>query len=160
MLLGICLGAAAPGPVDAPPRPPAGREMLPGPVAARVLKVIDGDTLLVRARIWVGQDIEIKVRIAGIDAPELRGRCPAERELARKARDFLRDRVAARPVRLQLIQHGKYAGRVLAHVASDDGIDLGGALLAAGHARRYDGGARRGWCDDAVTPGSRKKRPE
>ena len=165
-ILMLCVGLGASGSValraadsSRPPRvaqPVAAREILPGPVLAQVLKVIDGDTLLVRARIWVGHDIEIKVRIAGIDAPEMRGRCPGEWAAARLARDYLRDKVGMRPVRLQLIQYGKYAGRVLAHVANDDGIDLGAALLDAGHARRYDGGARRGWCADAANPSTRK----
>jgi endonuclease YncB( thermonuclease family) len=122
-------------------------EVLPGPVTARVLRVHDGDTLVVRARIWVGQELEIKVRLAGIDAPELRGRCPAERVLARRARDFLRNRIGAGPVRLNLIQYGKYAGRVLARVETDDGEDLAAMLIAAGLARPYDGGKRGSWCD-------------
>ena len=53
----------------------AGSEVLAGPVPARILRVIDGDTLRVRTRIWLGMDMEIDVRINGIDAPELRGRC-------------------------------------------------------------------------------------
>ncbi|MFM2129700.1 MAG: hypothetical protein RL477_1246 [Pseudomonadota bacterium] len=124
----------------------AAREVLPGPVAAQVLKVLDGDTLMVRARIWVGQDIEIRVRIFGIDAPELRGRCEEEKLRARQARDFVRDAVASGRVRLHLIQYDKYAGRVLARVETESGRDLGAALLAAKLARAYDGGTRAGWC--------------
>ncbi len=47
-------------------------ELLPGPVTATVQEVIDGDTVAVRARIWLGQAIENRVRLAGIDTPELR----------------------------------------------------------------------------------------
>jgi micrococcal nuclease len=36
-----------------------------GPVTARVLAVIDGDTLAVSARIWIGQTIETRVRPPG-----------------------------------------------------------------------------------------------
>lgn len=132
-------GAAAPS-----------REVLPGPVVGRVLKVVDGDTLVVRARIWVGQDIEIKVRLNGIDAPELRGRCAAERALARRARDYLRGRIGTAPVRLHVIHYGKYAGRVLARVENGDGEDLARAMLAAGLARPYVGGPRKSWCDSGT----------
>jgi endonuclease YncB( thermonuclease family) len=161
----LSLTAAAPCPAAEPPsldlaaagspnasvpprplRPPAAREVLPGPIVAQVLNVIDGDTLVVRARIWVGQDLEIKVRLAGVDAPELRGRCDFERAQARRARDFVRERVAAGRVRLHLIQYGKYAGRVLARVESESGGDLGTALIKAGLARAYGGGKRPGWC--------------
>ncbi len=66
------------------------RELLPGPVPARVIQVIDGDTLVVKARIWLGQDVET----------------PA-------------------------------------------GADLSAALITAGRARAYAGGARTPWCDTA-----------
>jgi len=35
----------------------------------RVVDVIDGDTLLVCTRIWIGYEVETLVRIAGLDAP-------------------------------------------------------------------------------------------
>ncbi len=127
--------------------PPAlAGEVLPGPVTGRVLKVLDGDTLIVRARVWVGQDIEIKVRISGMDAPEMRGRCAGERKLARTARDYLRDRVSSGIVRLHLVQYGKYAGRVLARVETEDGADIATEMIRAGMARAYGGGKRASWC--------------
>ncbi len=57
-----------------------------GPVSASVLRVIDGDTITVRARIWIGQSVETRVRIAGVDTPELRGDCALDIELATAAR--------------------------------------------------------------------------
>ncbi len=144
----VALGAWARAAGEAPvaPRAPIGREVLAGPVRAEVLKVLDGDTLVVRARIWVGQDLEIKVRITGIDAPEMRGRCEGEKQLARRARDFVRAAVASGRLRLYQIQYEKYAGRVLARVETEAGRDIGRDLLAAGLARPYDGGKRAGWC--------------
>ncbi|WP_173980368.1 thermonuclease family protein [Magnetospirillum sp. UT-4] len=61
-------------------------DILPGPIPATVQKVVDGDTVHVRARIRLGQDVETMVRLAGIDTPEIRGRggCPEERDLAAK----------------------------------------------------------------------------
>jgi hypothetical protein len=57
-------------------------EILPGPILAVVTEVVDGDTIGVRARIWLGQDVEIQVRILDINTPELRGHCEKERSLA------------------------------------------------------------------------------
>jgi len=34
-------------------------ETVAGPISARVLRVIDGDTIVVHARIWLGQDIDV-----------------------------------------------------------------------------------------------------
>ncbi len=121
------------------------REVLPGPIRAQVVSVYDGDTITVRARVWLGQDIEVSVRLDGIDTPELRGKCEDEKELARKAREFL-IKLAGDTVMLRDIHYGKYAGRVIARVLTEDGEDLVAALINAGHGRPYSGGKRQGWC--------------
>ena len=59
---------------------------LPGPIPAALVRVIDGDTIEVRARIWLDLDLTTRVRLAGIDAPELNGACPEERRRAEEAR--------------------------------------------------------------------------
>ncbi len=143
----LALAPALPGrAADAAHGRPSQRDVLAGPVEARVIRVRDGDTLVVAARIWVGQEIVINARINGIDAPELRARCPRERALAERARDFVTAKVAGRPVWLVDIRNGKYAGRVLAVVRTEDGTDLARALLKAGLARPYHGGRRESWC--------------
>lgn len=124
-------------------------ERLPGPVQANLVRVVDGDTLEVRARVWLGQEIATRVRLDGIDAPELAGACARERDLARRAARLLRETLAAggvEPLGLRDIRYGKFAGRVLARVETASGLDLGELLLARGLARRYDGGRRLGWC--------------
>jgi endonuclease YncB( thermonuclease family) len=127
----------------------ASAETLPGPIAADVVRVVDGDTLALRARIWIGIDIVVNARIRGIDAPELRGRCATEKALARSAREHLAALTGDGHVRLLGIENDKYAGRVLADVVTDGGVDLGTAMLDSGLARPYDGGARAPWCDVA-----------
>lgn len=130
--------------------PLAGGEVLDAPISARVVRVVDGDSLIVQARIWVGQQVETGVRLLGVDAPELRGRCRAERDLAERSRAFVEQGVGGRHIRLRDVQLGKFAGRVVARVDAWDGEDLGQALVAAGLARPYDGGPRKPWC----APGS------
>jgi endonuclease YncB( thermonuclease family) len=138
---------AADGTQLASPRPlPLHRQSVPGPVPAKVLRVIDGDTLVVRARVWIGQEIEIKVRLWGVDTPELRGKCESERILARQARDLVAARIADGEVSLHGVQYGKFAGRVLARVETSAGIDLTTALLDAGLGRPYRGRRRQSWC--------------
>ncbi len=125
-------------------------ESLSGPIAAQVIKVLDGDTLHVRAFIWLDQEITTKVRLLDIDAPELKGRCADERALAKQAKSFVMQRVLGRSenqiVQLRDLRHDKYAGRVLARVLSSNGEDLGAALIAAGLARPYKERKRRRWC--------------
>lgn len=100
-----------------------GKEVFTGPVQARVLAVIDGDTLSVAARIWLGQEIAVRVRLAGVDAPEIKSDCASERQLARAAKRFL-EAWAGTPVVLHDARYGKYAGRVLARVETAAGENL------------------------------------
>lgn len=122
-------------------------ETLPGPVEADVVRVIDGDTFLADARVWPGQRITVGVRIRGVDAPEMRGRCSAEKRAARRARAILEELVRGGRVRMTNISGGKYYGRVLADVTTSDGRAVGAALLAHSAARRYEGGRRKPYCD-------------
>ena len=119
---------------------------LEGPVAAEVLRVVDGDTLTVRAKIWIGQELTTNVRLFGVNAPELSAGCDEERALAEAARRYLAERVEGRPVTLRNIALDKFGGRVVA-VVEDGAGDLGSALLAARLAVPYDGGRRDSWCE-------------
>jgi endonuclease YncB( thermonuclease family) len=131
--------------------PPIGRltrEALAGPVEATVERVVDGDTIDVTAHIWLGQTLSVRVRIAGVDTPELEARCEQERRMALAARDYLARRVMGTDVTLTQIVYDKYGGRVRADVADTAG-DIGHALLSAGFARPYHGERRRSWCEAA-----------
>ncbi len=132
--------------VTVPDTAPGLAEIVPGPVPARVLRVIDGDTIVVRARIWLGQDIETQVRLDGVDAPEMNGKCESERRLAVNARNFIVAMTAGGVVVLHQIHYGKYAGRVVARVTSPDDRDFSKALIGAGLGRAYKGRRRASWC--------------
>ncbi|MBM3582842.1 MAG: nuclease [Alphaproteobacteria bacterium] len=147
-LFGVLSAAAALGFGELVGAPIGAEEPVAGPVAAAVLDVIDGDTILVRARIWLGQDVETRVRLFGVDAPELKARCEEERALARAARDFVDARVESKSVILRDVRYDKYGRRVLARVLTPEGEDLAESLIRRGLARPYDGGTRPNWCSD------------
>ena len=119
-------------------------ETIPGPINARVVSVYDGDTLTVDAAPWPGLTARTKVRVAGVDTPEIRGKCQAEKDMAVRARDFVRTVVGAQ-VQLTDVRLGKYAGRVIAEVWVD-GQKLADLLIAGNLGRPYHGGRREGWC--------------
>jgi len=121
---------------------------LPGPVAADVVRVVDGDTLAVRARIWLDQAVETLVRIEGVDTPELRASCAFERALAEQARDALTRMVEGGVVSLVDVRHDKFGGRVRAVVLDAEGRNVAEGLIAAGVARAYAGGHREPWCPE------------
>lgn len=124
--------------------PPAVAETLPGPFQARVVRVIDGDTLIVQVGLWFGQSVIEHIRIAGIDAPEMKGRCPSETEAAKAARQYLTGLIGAGSIELRDVRREKY-GRALASVTAG-GVDVGKALIGEGLARPYAGRKRAGWC--------------
>jgi endonuclease YncB( thermonuclease family) len=126
---------------------PLASETLAGPVPAEVIEVIDGDTLRVRARIWLGQEVEINVRLSDVDTPELRGRCAAEREMAVRARGLVAASIDDKPVSLSAIRYGKFAGRIVARVETAAGEILSETLINAGLGRAYGGRERPQWCE-------------
>ena len=131
----------------------AGKFAFPGQVSGKVVRVIDGDTLKVRADIWVNQQITINVRLAGIDAPELKSRCRATRIAARRARDEVVRLVAGRRVRLTQIRAGKYYCRGSAQVETDRGNNLSAHWLRTRLASPYQGRRKCRQCD-CPTPDS------
>lgn len=110
----------------------AAADRVEGPVAAAVERVVDGDTVRVLARIWVGHTVSVSVRLAGVDAPEIfRPQCPAEREKAREAKAFVEAMLGGDEVTLLDIVPDKYGGRVVARMETPAGEDVGEALLEA-----------------------------
>ena len=118
-----------------------------GPVRADVVRVIDGDTFEASAQIWLGEAVDIHVRIEGIDAPELHSRCDAEYARAEAAKSYLESRIGGGEVELSGVQYDKYGGRVRA-VVKDGSGDVGQAMIAKGYARAYHGGHRGSWCEE------------
>jgi len=117
-----------------------------GPVSAKVIKVYDGDTFTVEAYPWPGLEAKASVRVNGVDTPEIRGKCDAEKQKAIEARDFVKDLILGETIFLQNVKHGKYAGRVVADVKLEGGDNLATMIISQGLGREYHGGAREGWC--------------
>jgi endonuclease YncB( thermonuclease family) len=116
------------------------------PYPAEVLRVLDGDTFEARVRVWPGLDITTRVRLRGIDAPELHARCHDERMKAEAARDVLSSLLSAGGVGITHVGLDKYGGRVLADASTRLAASVSETMLAGGHVRRYAGGHRAGWC--------------
>lgn len=130
-----------------PMLPSGAAEQIRGPVEAEVVRVVDGDTVAVRAHVWPGTIVEVLIRLAGIDTPELKGKCESERARAIEARANLEAALASGRALLKDITFDKYGGRAVARVESADGEDLATRLIAAKLARAYHGKTKQGWCD-------------
>jgi len=114
---------------------------------SKVISVYDGDTFRVDIDSLppiVGKNIPI--RLNGVDTPEIQGKCQQEEDLAIKARDFVRIKLAnAKEIKLTKLQRGKYF-RVVADVYVD-GVSLEQELLESELAYKYTGGKKSSWCD-------------
>jgi micrococcal nuclease len=114
---------------------------------SKVISVYDGDTFRVDIDSLppiVGKNIPI--RLNGVDAPEIQGKCQQEKDLALEARDFVRNKLAnAKEIKLTKLQRGKYF-RVVADVMID-GVSLETELLENKLAYKYTGGKKSSWCN-------------
>jgi endonuclease YncB( thermonuclease family) len=114
---------------------------------SKVISVYDGDTFRVNIDSLppiVGKNIAIRVN--GVDTPEIRGKCQYEKDLALKARDFVRGKLSsAKEIKLTNLQRGKYF-RVVANVLVDS-VSLEQELLDNQLAYEYSGGKKLSWCE-------------
>ncbi|MCB1453864.1 MAG: thermonuclease family protein, partial [Rhizobiaceae bacterium] len=93
-----------------------------------------------------GHLITVNVRIRGIDAPEIKSRCAAERAAAARSRDALQMMIGTGTVGMTNIGGGKYYGRVLADVTAPDGSAVAEVMTSNAFARPYAGGKRAAYC--------------
>jgi endonuclease YncB( thermonuclease family) len=116
-------------------------------IVSKVVIVYDGDTFRVDIDSLppiVGKNIPI--RLNGVDTPEIQGKCQYEKDLALKARDFVRNKLAnANEIKLTKLQRGKYF-RIVADVMID-GVSLEQELLQNKLAYKYTGGKKSNWCN-------------
>jgi endonuclease YncB( thermonuclease family) len=115
--------------------------------SVEVRYAIDGDTFGARVHLGAGQDANVRIRLRGIDAPELKGQCAREIRMAETATTALNKLLREGGVAIYNIGSDKYPGRVVADVATRQTPNVSAALLAGGYARSYNGGHRNGWCD-------------
>ena len=115
-----------------------------------VIRTIDGDTFEAQVHLSPGVEPTTRIRLRGIDAPELKASCPEELQMAEAATGALRALLGEGGVTIFNIGPDKYSGRVVAEAATRRTGNVSAAMLAAGHARGYGGGHRNGWCATAT----------
>ena len=108
-----------------------------------VTRVYDGDTVTCDLDIGFGVILKsAKLRLKGIDTPELRGTYGITKKRAYAARDYLRDLILGKDVLVETHGKGKY-GRWLATIyyQSTDRpnkvVDINQHMIRKGHAKEY-----------------------
>ena len=118
------------------------RAKVSGASTCQVTRVVDGDTV----RVYCPGRGLASARLTGFDTPEVFSpRCPGEWWAGLRASWALHLHVSSAD-EVKIVFHGtdRYDRRLAALFL--DGVNVAGPMIAAGHARPYQGGRRESWC--------------
>lgn len=120
------------------------------PYAWPVVKVIDGDSIVVEAK-WLPPELgdTISIRIGGVDTPERgwRADCDKEREMSEEVTAFVTAVLLDGRHTVVIQSWDKFGGRVIGDFVVGDAT-LSQMLLDKGYAKPYNGtGPKPKWCD-------------
>lgn len=105
----------------------------------------DGDTCAFNVLLPPVIGGNVGVRLAGIDTPEIHGKCDHEKERAIQAREFLSAQLAGAQIVLADVSRDKFF-RIDATVIAN-GVNINALMVERGYAVPYHGsGPRHDWC--------------
>lgn len=130
-------------------------------IYAEYVRNYDGDTVTVDLVDLRDIDLDgtfaplwdnIGIRVAGVDTPEIRGKCPAEKVLAKEAKYLVRDALkSAEFITIRNAKRGKYfriVGDIILEPGTERERNLKDLLLDADLAVPYNGGRKtKSWCN-------------
>jgi micrococcal nuclease len=106
----------------------------------QVLKVVDGDTVDVDIDLGFDVHFKTRLRLYGVNTPELSSKNPDERKKADDAKNFLKELIEGKEIEIQSFKQEKY-GRYLAKIFINN-VDVNQKLIEEGFAVPYFGGPR------------------
>lgn len=107
---------------------------------AKVIDCYDGDTCTIA--MWIGfQRYSFKLRLFGIDTPELRTKNTAEKEAGYKAKGHLSSLILGKKVKVVFADKEEKYGRLLGTIYLH-GKNINQMMVDAGHAKEYFGGKK------------------
>lgn len=119
-------------------------------ILAKVLDVYDGDTITVGyfSNKSSKSAFKIKVRLIGIDTPEIRTKNNYEKEAAQFVKKYVENLISNKIIHLKIIKWDKFGGRVNGYVkymSTETNIlkDLSSDLLEKNYAKFYNGTTKK-----------------
>ena len=106
---------------------------------ARVASVYDGDTITILFY-YRNELMKYSCRLYGIDTPELRGGNKRSKHKARKSRDFLKQLILNKIIKVECLKFDKY-GRILIKIWYK-GKNINELMITSSHAKKYFGGKK------------------
>ena len=113
---------------------------------AKCVHAYDGDTIHVVFKMPNSNDCyKWVIRMMGIDTPEIKTKNKSEKQLAIKARDFLRELILDKIIIIECLDFDKY-GRLLGNIFIEGNEkSLSNMMIEKGFAKAYDGGTKSKW---------------
>lgn len=113
---------------------------------ARLVDVIDGDTIDVQIDLGFDISFSSRVRLTGIDTPESRTTNLSEKKYGLEAKEWLKHRLLSAKkivIRTEKPDSSEKYGRILGTLVIDDEpVSLNDQLVKSGYAWAYDGGTK------------------
>ena len=107
---------------------------------AKVIRVLDGDTVEVDVDLGFSSTMRMKIRViakstAGFDTPETwRPKDDEERVLGQAATARAKELLEDKTILLRSVKFGKY--RYVATIELEDGLDFGDHMISEGHQKK------------------------
>ena len=99
---------------------------------AKVLRVVDGDTMVCEVDLGFSITVTERIRLRGINTPEVRGN---QKKRGLEVKEIVRNMIEGKEIILQVYKKGKY-GRYIADIVVDD-YSLSEYLISNELGKRY-----------------------
>lgn len=112
----------------------------------KIVDVYDGDSVKIVFLLFENDPLKLykwTCRLINVDTPEIRTKNLSEKEFGIKVRDFLREKILNKMVKIKCYNFDKY-GRLLVEIYLDN-LCINNWLIESGYAKYYDGGKKSLW---------------
>jgi endonuclease YncB( thermonuclease family) len=120
-----------------------------GKYTCYVQDVVDGDTFHITFLLH-SKPITMKLRLQGVDTPEIHGKTDLEKEAAIKIKNDLEKRLRGKFVCCQLHKWDKYGGRIVGTLQFKN-IDLSNYLISKKYGKKYEGSKKDEWTQEQLS---------
>ena len=113
-------------------------------IYGKVINVYDGDTITVLYLFKNKIPMKIKLRIIGIDTPEIKGE-GEERKAAELIRDDIKRLILGKFFYFIMYKFDKYGGRILGDLYIKKNLTLSDYIIVNGYGKKYTGKKKENW---------------
>ena len=117
-------------------------------IKSRGNEVIDGDTFLVTF-ILNDSPFTIKIRLLGVDTPELSSKNTQEKKASSLIKEYLKEKIEGKYGVTIMKKWDKYGGRIVGSVMVDN-VDISMLLISNKFGKSYEGCKKEEWKEEEL----------